>query len=278
MNRHALTQFTLNRSTRDGWESYAGHRRQMSDLIRAAASGRPKLCVLGAGNCNDLDLRLLLETSAEVHLVDIDEAALRQGVERQNVAGRPDLHVHADVDVTRCLHELATWSPQTVLSDADLERLVDAPAALAPALPGPFGLVVSSCLLSQLVAAVDDGLGASHLRFVNAVQAIRLGHLRLMMQLTAPGGIALLCTDLVSSETAPEIMSMPPADLARTCVQLIERQNFFHGVNPAVLQSVIRHDPVLQAQIAKAQFCTPWLWHSTQRSYAVYALIIRKRP
>src|SRR5262245_51257496 len=136
MNQHAQTQFALNRSTRDGWEPFAVHRRQMSDLIRATASGRPRLCVLGAGNCNDLDLRLLLGMSDRVHLVDLDEEALRGGIERQGVAGRPSLHIYPDIDVTGCLHELATWSAQTVLSDADLERLVAAPAAaLPPALP-----------------------------------------------------------------------------------------------------------------------------------------------
>ena len=46
-----------------------------------------RLCVLGAGNCNDLDLRRLSERFDEIHLIDLDPAALGEAVRRQGVEG-----------------------------------------------------------------------------------------------------------------------------------------------------------------------------------------------
>ena len=45
---------------------------------------RARLCILGAGNTNDLDLAALLSTHREVHLVDIDSESL---VQRRDTAG-----------------------------------------------------------------------------------------------------------------------------------------------------------------------------------------------
>ena len=44
----------------------------MSLLLRLGGDGSRRLCVLGAGNCNDLDLVRLARSFAQVHLVDLD--------------------------------------------------------------------------------------------------------------------------------------------------------------------------------------------------------------
>ena len=76
----AEKQAALNDSTRGQWQMYASHRQAIERLIVSALqSHRGRICVLGAGNCNDLDLEWLATVFSEVHLVDIDPAALAAG-------------------------------------------------------------------------------------------------------------------------------------------------------------------------------------------------------
>ena len=77
-----------NNVTRELWSSYASHRRVMTGLVRSAAEveDRPKLptlCVLGAGNINDLRLAELLPRFSEIRLVDFDRHAVEGGIARQ---------------------------------------------------------------------------------------------------------------------------------------------------------------------------------------------------
>ena len=62
-------QGQFNAESFDQWAGFADHRRRVSGLL---ATGPGRLCVLGAGNANDLDLATLLEVHREVHLVDLD--------------------------------------------------------------------------------------------------------------------------------------------------------------------------------------------------------------
>ena len=92
MNDIKGRQSGFNAESRDQWDAFSGHREKVSAILGAGADPCPgRLCVLGAGNCNDLDLAALLRAHREVHLVDLDAEALAQGVERQGVADRPGL-------------------------------------------------------------------------------------------------------------------------------------------------------------------------------------------
>ena len=63
---------------------YAAHRAQVTRLLLEAGGDSPeRLCLLGAGNLNDLDLTALLGRYREVVLVDLDGDAIRRGLNRQ---------------------------------------------------------------------------------------------------------------------------------------------------------------------------------------------------
>src|SRR4051794_33231597 len=80
----------FNAASLDQWDGFACHRRKVTGLLVADADrGRTRLCVLGSGNCNDLDLPALLDAHRDVTLVDVDAEALARGVARQGVAGHP---------------------------------------------------------------------------------------------------------------------------------------------------------------------------------------------
>jgi hypothetical protein len=272
-------QFASNAESRESWQAFGPHRAKVTGLLRDTAQpGTSRLCVLGAGNCNDLDLNVLLRHHREVHLVDLDAAALAQGVARQGLASHAAIHQHGAVDVTGVIDRAGQWSPQAAVPDDELARCADEPVRrVSPALAGPFDVTASTCLLSQLVQMIVGTLGEAHPRFLAAVQAVRAGHLRLLADLVAPGGLGVLITDFVSSDSFAPLGTLSEEALAAVAPELIRAQNFFHGANPAVLTSLLRTDPAIAPHVAALECVRPWLWDLGPRVYAVCAWKFRKR-
>jgi len=279
MNLLAQLQLEFNRASRDGWQHFTGHREKVTQLLCSGATPEmSRLCVLGAGNVNDLGLRTLLQSFREVHLVDLDAQALDDGVTRQGFIESPAVCRHGGADVTGMLDTLATWSSSTAIQPTDVIACVEEPIRrLGSALPGPFDVVASTCLLSQLMGAVVRAVGDQHPQFLHLLQAVRAGHLRLLLHLTAAGGTAVLITDVVSSDSFPALGAVADEALFGVLAQLIQQRNFFHGVNPAVLVSLFRTDPVLCEQVAEVEPVRPWRWDLGPRLYAVVALKVRKK-
>ncbi|PZD71445.1 hypothetical protein C1752_06408 [Acaryochloris thomasi RCC1774] len=276
MNLLIQRQTDFNLSSRNAWDVFADHRDRVTSQLMQGVDGS-RLCILGAGNCNDLDLQTLVQFHREVHLVDIDTNALDQGVVRQNLANHSRIHVHGDIDLTGMLDQIANWSSDTHVSETDIAAFLDHPIHSLKRIPGPFDVVASTCILSQLIKTVVDAVGEEHQRFLALIQAIRMGHLRHLMQLTVSGGTSLLFTDVVSSTSYPGLASVPTHNLSQVLSQLIKDGNFFHGVNPAVLMNLFRQDPELSEQVTTIEPIGPWLWDLGPRSYAVVALKLKRR-
>ena len=271
-------QRALNAETRDRWDTFASHRANVTALLAAGRDpGKTRLCILGAGNGNDLDLPALLNAHREVHLVDLDAEALADGVRRQGVADHPALRTYGGIDVSGMLDMMGTWSPGTSIGPAELSACAEGPARRVGAmLPGPFDVVASTCLLTQLIGSLVAAVGEGHPKFLELVRAVREGHLRLLARLTAPGGTLVLITDLVSSDTLPSLRSTPEGSLSGLLGQVVRDRNFFHGVSPAALWSMTVQHPVLAAQLLGLDTAPPWRWDLGPRLYLVWALRWRK--
>lgn len=75
---------------KNAWEDWASYRDQLTDLVAGllaklqpqgpvnSASGR--VAIIGAGRCNDVDLRRLAASSGNVILMDVDSEAMREAV------------------------------------------------------------------------------------------------------------------------------------------------------------------------------------------------------
>jgi hypothetical protein len=262
-----------NKESEGKWNVFETHRDKLLQLLRTPLNRSSlRLCVLGAGNCTDLDLHELLKTFHELHLVDLDHEALANGVRRQRLFDSPIVHRHGGIDVTGCLDEIASWSPTTPIAAEAVKSCAASFRTVLPMLPGPFDVVVSACLLSQLLRGVVMAIGESHPQFLDAIQAVRTGHLRLLAELVAPGGCGLLATDLVSSDTYPSLRFVPDENLSGVLARLVHERNFFHGLNPAIVASFFRTDLVGAAAISKAETIRPWRWDFGTRVYAVYAI------
>lgn len=274
MNGLTAAQLRGNADSAAHWRIAAPHRRRVMQLIeQAAPAAGGRVCILGAGNCNDLELLRLGERFAEVTLVDLDRDALNRAVARQGLSDATGLRLHGGYDITGVWDELHQVS-QVRHDSATIERLVcQAVAPTVSDLTPPYEVVVSTCVLSQLLQSVIAAVGEGHPRFLEVLAAVRQGHLRLMSRLASPGGRVVLVTDFVSSDSAPEILTTPDEELEGLARRLLERRNFFHGLNPAVLASLWRRDPQLAATAAHLRVTSPWRWEFGVRHYLVTAFL-----
>lgn len=279
MNRLRDEQRRRNQACRACWDLYQPHRERVTHLLLTGAEEPAgTLCVLGAGNCNDLDLERLTRAFREIQLVDLDGPTLAAGVAAQPLAARDRLVLHGDVDVTGISDVLAPWSPASP-PDASLVRQLVTQAATARPIdwPAPFDVVASVCLLSQLIEAVSKSLGEAHPQYLALLFAVRARHLQLLVEWLRPGGRAVLVTDFVSSATCSELARADEADLPALTARLVQQRNFFTGLNPWVLQALVRQDPWFAARVAQVRLVPPWRWPFPTRVYAVCALEISKK-
>src|SRR5215207_5852340 len=173
-------QHASNSSGVPHFADFRGHREQLTALIRKTKplGQGERLCVLGAGNAYDLELEQLLLSFSEVHLVDIDPAAVARARARVEPGARARLFVHAPLDLSGTFQDLERWGRMEVTP----QELMVAPSVgakrIAAALPAPFDLVVSSCLLTQLQLTLLHVLGERHQLFVALRELLTLTHLR----------------------------------------------------------------------------------------------------
>jgi hypothetical protein len=173
------------------------------------------LGVLGAGNCNDLDLPRLATGFDAIHLVDLDDDTVRRARTRAQVEVAAKLTVRAPLDLSGALNELPRWRGK-LLSPAQLAAFSrSAFDNVVSTLPERFDTVLSACLLSQIVHGCYVALG-THPQLSELATALATVHLRALTELARPGGRVLFVTDTVSSETYPlrELWGRePPLDL-----------------------------------------------------------------
>src|SRR5260370_39162212 len=217
-------QIISTRQPRGAWDRYSSHRGKILELVRNASAGRGgRLCVLGAGNCNDLDLSSLAQQFSKIHLLDLDREALEGGVARQSFsqAGRVVLDALCD------------------LKEASIDEL-----------GGYYDVVLSSGLLTQMFQTIEDRRLDENTE-LEVVLALRTHHLRLLFDLVAPGGAFVLSTDVVSTATAPELRNCPEALLSGRLAKLIEARNFVTGAHPSAIWKELTEQPEFADQCAR---------------------------
>lgn len=261
-------------------EAFAGHRRRLTELVMArseagarAAAG-PRLCVLGAGNCGDLDLERLASRYRSIHLVDIDADALERARERQSASTRAVLVPVAPLDLSGLLEPLERWQKRQVTPEELLAHPEGAALAIARALGGPFDVVVSACLLSQLHLTVRNLLTETHPLFQAVSYTLNLTHLRTLSRLAKPGeGVALLVSDVATEQMAPLSGSREPRDCRLLLDQLLQIGAVFDAVRPDVLVGIACDDPSLVRELGLSSIADAWVWRNgPRRAFLVYAL------
>lgn len=264
-----LNQQRRNLFTRTFWNDYAGYRRQLMALVEGR---RGRVCVLGAGNCNDIDLQLLARHFEHITLVDIDPQAVETAVARQGPLRNVSI---VPLDVSGVLRILSADLPgkcSLALECFKQRRATDRCPAL-----GTFDVVISSCLLTQLIFNARLAVAADDPAFAELLDALRLDHLHLICDLLAPGGLGILATDVVSTDLAPYLPSIPENVFAEAVTKLIDLGICMAGAHPWQLRRLLEADHGLCCQLHRVQTLGPWRW--TMRAdlvYAVYTHLLHK--
>ena len=267
-----------NMSTSQHWDLYEGHRSHVMSLLKEIqVGGNGRICILGAGNCNDIDLALLSELFSEVHLVDWDAQALHEGIKKQQV-DQQSLIVHSGIELTGVGHYLGRWKKAAPTSQEinEVVSLLSEPHSTG--IKKVFDVVLSSSLLTQLIEYPVALLGLHHPRMEEVALHIRAAHFRLMMSLMAPAGTGLLVTELISSDTCKELPDYPEHKLAELQFELIQQEKIFTGTNSHELTPALMADPFIAPQISITRLTAPWRWQlSPTRFFLAYGFVFVKK-
>jgi hypothetical protein len=177
----------LNQLGVESWEAYRDHRAALMTWVTAQGPGESVL-VLGAGNCNDLELSVLASQFREVHLADIDEVALERGSARLRPEERARVTLHPGLDLSGCLDRIDAWG-EAFPDPIELRSYAENGAGvLSAAIGRRFDVVLSDCLLSQLCAPVQSALALSVRDWTQLFSAVTRLHLMTLILLTNEGG------------------------------------------------------------------------------------------
>lgn len=273
---------SANRTGRSDAELYSSHRERLTDLLVRFAGPRKRLCLLGAGNCNDVDLPTLLEVYAEVHLVDLDAEAVDRATSRLPARARQRVRAHAPVDLSGVLahwHRLVGPDGENALEPstyaAALLPIISASTVdLLTRLPGPFDVAVSCCVTTQMAVALAGLMGERHPCLPALRLAIMRVHMRTLAGLAVPGqrgGVALWVTDVTSSSLHPMESTPAPQSHWELYRRAIAAGAVYPSGDPRTMDYVLRTDPVL-AGVRLAEAYDPWLWSTRHRTFLVSAL------
>lgn len=268
-------------------QTYLSHRQRTMRLLSLAAqdcsdADVASLSVLGAGNCLDLDLRELSKHFSRINLLDLDFAAVKYGLDAQLPQGDPE-----SASLRNSVRLIAPFDLATPLASLTSAQLADSDsiAGICDALAAPFDVapaepahvVVSTCLLSQIIDGLALLSSHDHPPFVSLLQALRRGHFRRMLQMLKPGGQGIFISDLVSSETTPVLQEILDSNLPQLLAQCLTSGNFFSGLNPGIVMQELQSGIELRDECCDVRIEAPWRWQMGLRVYAVYAVTFRRR-
>ena len=262
-------------------DRYQSHRDRLGRLLRAVQRG-PGLCVLGAGNCDDLDLPALVREFGEVHLVDLDGQALAGALARLTGPTRERITTQAGLDLSGAVALCDRWGDHFP-DDAELGAFAaTTAAALARAIGRSFDVVLSTCLLSQLYQPLRESLILGLDDWQRLFAAIDRAHLGTVAALTRPGGTGVLALDVTTSRKLPELAAFAdPASwdgLGAAADQAVARRGVILDPDPRRLLQRLGQPGAVPlppgVTIERARLTDPWVWQAGESlSALVYALI-----
>ena len=255
------------------WQDSAAHRQVVTQMLVeiARTSNRPTLSVWGAGKCDDIELKPLLEHYSEIHLIDLDAGLLAQGAAQQKCTNHERLHQVGGVDLSGVHEQLIDYQKASdSQKQSILAEIIETGKNYTLPECGTFDVVASTCVLSQIVNHIVKCVGESNQEFASVMLPVRNRHLELILNKLNPGGTGLFVTDITSSDTLSELNN-PDAKLNELLHQAIAGGNHFHGMNPFAIRHLLTKHAPFANRINDLQISKPWVWNATTRRYACVA-------
>ena len=249
------------------WDRFENHREIVTNTLKSFASENSSLCVLGCGTSFDLELPALARCYGKLTLVDIEGDAIQLGIQKQGLQNCDKINIIGGLDITGVDKNLTQFKRQP--SRKLLDQIIMAARDYLPRGLQSYKVVASTCLLSQLLAKATDCVGESDHRFIEFLIAIRKRHVEIMLDILEPGGTGVLITDFVSSESLPELFSVPTKDLQSLLQKAIQEKNYLHGLNPKMVAAVF-HDSSVSERITSLKVSIPWRWQRVTKCTPVF--------
>lgn len=254
----SLQAWTLKEATRSNnntarlWEEFGPHRSRVTALleelhqrvfkagdVEPPSAPHGTLCLLGAGNSNDVDLRRLLRRYEAIELVDLDGAALTRGT-ANILHAKERLVLHGGIDLLGISDGVASVygnGATAAAAVAALER-----GAVASTLRSLLGrrcdVATATALFAMLVQQVQRHLGISDTMpleeraahgWDDALSALSRSYLAGLAEAVRPGGAIAHVSTLVYKPGA-----LPGGTYGEEQMweEHISRGDFFPSTNP----------------------------------------------
>ena len=267
----------VNRQIEGSWESYRGHRDRLMDLVEATPRGGD-IGIFGAGNGSDVDLVRLLRSFDEVHLVDLDGEALERARGQVEARERERVVAHPGIDLSGFLGRLDVWGERLPEPHELGPLAVVSAQEIVQAVGRPFDVVLSTSVLSQLMAPFQRAWVMSTSHWARLKAAITAVHLATLAGSTRPGGSGVMAFDVLSSKDVPGLVDQ--ADKSDELLSAFVETSVANGAelehDPAALLQMLR-SPALAALFETPRLTSPWLWNLGAAVQLVYGLEF-KRP
>ena len=275
METISILEGNNNADSRNSWEVFTPHRKQvMSLLLHQSLTNLGSICLLGSGNCNDVDLKELLTAYDEVTLIDLDPVALQFGIGQQKVKGHSRLSYHPEIDISGIIPYLDKWLKQapTNKEKANCLQAMSQNTSLIP-FQNQFDVVVSCCMISQIFHAISLTQLSSRDK-LQLTKLIRYHHLKQLLDLTPSKGTVILISDMITSDTVPELSDSSFQPSPPFLSKLVKEKQYFSGLNPfAILTEINTQFP----WVKETSLSPPWIWpFHKEKSFLAYAIHMKK--
>jgi len=269
-------QREMNRRAPDASDWYSSHRRRLMDELPKQSGD---LCVLGAGNCADIDLEYLGKRFREIHLVDLDGAALERSRDRQPQALRERIILHGDLDLSGILSHLDDWG-ERFPSDTELSHTALRGAhELLQSLGRAFDATLSTCVLSQLVLPFQETWVMTEDEWDKLLGCTTAVHLATLFGATREGGSAFMAFDVASSDHLPGLLAYRDRssdDLQAFVAEQVAAGQVTLNPPPELLLAHLTGSGLGEA-LASTRITAPWLWDIKSAHQLVYGLGFQRR-
>ena len=295
MGHESEANKSINKTTAGLWREFTNHRRRVTRLLQGVAAEIPEkndsrtLCLLGAGNVNDVDLCELSTTYARIYLLDIDRDAVLAGVKRQTenaLSITSKIVVCAPIDVSGIVR-LQSLAGST---GADLSGIIAAfrdhsvpeemtklnvYAGVATD-PKKFSVVASTCVASQVLRQANSLFARTNSEEWELAKIVRDAHIRNLLELTKDKGASVLITEVSGNMIAPvEVNALRFHEQVQGVAdQLIQDGRYFAHLSPHEIRAFLkdRHGRGVEVRVI-----APWLWTFSDKRYICYATVAKKR-
>ena len=172
--RLVYDQFTARSSKDDEYKDWTGYRRELTDFVMRTTPAGGSLLILGAGKCNDLDLRKLADHCGAITLSDYRPETVEEAFARYDLAPSDTLKTVASDYVGITDEDYLEYTDRLITV---MEKLADCPDLEEAAAPVE-SLEIAGSELAKIagpeLAALEETLEGIYRR--NAAYTVDLGN------------------------------------------------------------------------------------------------------